>query len=235
MRGAILQPTYLSWLGYFEIISSTDIYVIFDHVQFERKSWQQRNRIKTPQGAIWLTIPVQKTSHTSRICDIKISYNNGNPLERHWEIIKKAYKKSPYFNKYKERFERIYSQKYIYLKDLDIALIKETLDILGIKTKIILSSELDLKDESVEKTEKVINLCKKTGITQLLDSAGAKDIFNKSLFKDISITFQDYDHPRYSQLWGKFIPYLSTIDLIFNEKDPLSIIKAGNSGMRADI
>ena len=228
MRGAILQPTYLSWLGYFEIISSTDIYVIFDHVQFERKSWQQRNRIKTPQGAIWLSVPVQKAPLKTPICDIKIDYNNGNPLKRHWKTIELAYKKAPYFRERKDGFEKIYSRKYVLLRDLNIALIKEVLDILNIKRKIILSSELGLKDENMEKTEKIINLCKKTGITQLLDSAGAKNIFNKSLFKDISITFQDYEYPKYSQLWGEFIPQISTIDLIFNERDPLAIIKAGN-------
>lgn len=228
MKGVILQPTYLSWLGYFEMIASADIYVIFDHVQFERKSWQQRNRIKTPNGITWLTIPVQKAPLKTRICDIKISYDNRNSLEKHWKTIKLAYKKAPYFNKYKTRFEKIYSKKYTYLKDLNINLIKEILDILGVKTKIIFSSKLDLKDENMEKTEKIVNLCKKVGITNFYEAEGAKNFINKSLFKNILITFQNYEHPSYSQSWGEFIPYLSTIDLIFNERESLSIIKAGN-------
>ena len=230
MKGAILQPTYLPWMGYFEMIDSVDTYIIFDHVQFERKSWQQRNKIKTASGVAYLTVPVQKVSRQTPISEIKISYDQGNPLGKHWKTIELAYKKAPYFEKYKSFFEKIYSKKYVLLRDLNVEIIKLVCDILGVKKKIVFSSELDLKDENMAKTEKVINLCKNQGITHLYDARGAEEILDKSLFRkeDILVDFQEFLHPEYSQLWGEFVSYLSVIDLIFNQGDQsLSIIKNG--------
>ena len=111
MKGTILQPTYLPWLGYFEMIGHSDVFVVFDHVQFERKSWQQRNKIKTANGAVSLTVPVQKMPRETKISEMKISYERCNPLERHWKTIELSYKKAPYFEKYKSCFENIYSKK----------------------------------------------------------------------------------------------------------------------------
>ena len=219
MKGTILQPTYLPWIGYFEMIASSDVFVVFDHVQFERKSWQQRNKIKTANGVVSLTVPVQKMPRETPISQIKISYEQGNPLKKHWKAIELSYKKAPYFAEYKPLLEKIYSKKYVLLRDLNVEIIKLICDILGVKTKIVFSSNLDLKDEKMAKTEKVINLCKHLGITHLYDAKGAEDILDKSLFKkeDIVIEFQDFQHPEYRQLWGEFIPYLSLIDLLFNK------------------
>jgi len=229
MKGTILQPTYLPWIGYFEMISSSDVFVVFDHVQFERKSWQQRNKIKTANGVTYLTIPVEKAPRETPISQIKIFYEQGNPLEKHWKTIELAYKKAPYFEKYKPVFKEIYSKRFVSLRDLNVEIIKLVCNILGIKTKIVLSSDLDLKDEEMGKTEKVVNLCKNQGITQLYDAKGAEEILDKSLFKkeNIEIIFQNFQHPEYPQLWGEFAPYLSVIDLIFNqgEKSPLIIKK----------
>lgn len=230
MIGTILQPTYLPWMGYFEMIGSSDIYVVFDHVQFVKKSWQQRNRIKTPNGVIWLTIPVQKDSRETRICDVKISYDNENSLEKHWKTIEFAYQKAPYFKDYRDVFEKIYSKKYILLRDLNMEIVRVVCDILGIKTKIIFSSEINLNEENMGKEEKIINLCKKTGIKHLYDAKGAEDFLDESLFKKegISIIFQEFNHPVYNQLYGDFIPYLSVLDLLFNEgENSLAIVKSG--------
>jgi len=218
MKGTILQPTYLPWIGYFQMIASSDVYVVFDHVQFERKSWQQRNKIKTANGVTYLTVPVQKSSQQSLISEIKISYDRQDTLENHWKTIELAYKKAPYFEKYKSDFEKIYFKTHILLKDLNIEIIKLVCDILDIKKKIIFSSELNLKDQDLGKNEKVINLCKNQGITYLYDAKGAETFLDKSLFKEqgIEINFQEFAHPQYPQLWGEFVPYLSIIDLLFN-------------------
>lgn len=230
MKGTILQPTYLSWMGYFELIDSSDIYVVFDHVQFERKSWQQKNRIKTTNGVAFLNVPVQKMPLKTPICKIKISYDKENFLEKHWKSIELAYKRAQYFEKYKSFFEKIYSKEYVLLRDLNIEIIKLVCDILGIKKKIVFSSELNLKDEGMKKTEKIVNLCKKLGIAEFYEPGGGEVLFDESLFQKegISVKFQDYEHPKYSQLWGEFVPYLSVIDLIFNQGDKsLSIIRSG--------
>jgi len=231
MRGTILQPTYLPWMGYFEMIDSTEIYVVFDHVQFKRKSWQQRNKIKTSNGVIRLIVPAQKTPRDTRISDVKISYNQEDPLEKHWKTIILAYKKAPYFDKYKSFFETIYHKEYTLLRDLNVEIIKGICNILDIKTKIIFSSELDLNDQDMGKTEKIINLCKKVGISHLYDTKGAQDFIDSSLFQKerISLSFQNFHHPKYSQLWGEFVPYLSIIDLLFNHglDKSLGIIRSG--------
>lgn len=234
MKATILQPTYLPWSGFLEMISSTELYVVFDHVQFERKSWQQRNRIKTPGGELLLTVPVKKISRETRICDIKISYDQVNPLEKHWKTIVLAYQKAPYFDKYRSIFENIYSQKPIFLKELNVELIKAICNILGIKTKIIYSSDLNLNDQNMERTEKVVNLCKKAGISHLYDAKGAQKFLDTSLFDKagVAITFQNFIPQWYNQLWGDFIPFLSVIDLIFNEGDKsLEIIKSGSKDL----
>ncbi|MBI3631442.1 MAG: WbqC family protein [Candidatus Staskawiczbacteria bacterium] len=230
MKATILQPTYLPWSGFFEMISSTDLYVVFDHVQFERKSWQQRNRIKTANGEFLLTIPVKKTSRNIRICDVEISYDHENPLEKHWKTITLAYQKAPYFNKYKKVFENIFNKKPVLLRELNVELIKAICDILNIKINIKYSSDLDLNDKNMERTEKVVNLCKKAGISHLYDAKGAQKFLDTSLFEKegIAITFQNFTPPQYNQSWGDFIPFLSVIDLIFNEGEKsMEIIKSG--------
>ena len=216
MRGTILQPTYLPWIGYFEMIAKSEVFVIFDHVQFVKKSWQQRNRIKTPNGMIWLTIPVKKESIGTPINQIKIYKND--VLLKHWKTIENNYKKTLFFNKYSDVFEKLFTKEYRFLKDLNLEIIKSICDILKIETNIILSSELELNDEKLERTDKVINLCKCAGITSLYDAKGAKDLLNVQQFSNanISITFQDFKIVEYPQKWGDFIPYLSIIDLLFN-------------------
>ena len=230
MKGVILQPTYLPWSGYFELINSSDIYVVFDHVQFERKSWQQKNRIKTANGPIFLHVPVQKMPLKTPICKIKISYEAGNFLEKHFKSIEQAYKRAPYFEKYRRDFENIYSKKHLLLRDLNVEIIKFICDILGIKKNIVFSSELNLNDEGMAKTEKIVNICMKLGITEFYEPRGCKTLFDESLFEKerISIDFQNFTHPEYPQLWGEFIPYISVVDLIFNQGDKsLDIIKSG--------
>src|ERR1035437_5498649 len=119
MKCTILQPTYLPWLGYIEMIASTETFVIFDHVQFVKKSWQQRNRIKTANGIVTLTIPVEHAQQNTKIKDVKISYEGVNALEKHWKTIELSYKKTRYFETYKNIFKDIYSRKYTHLLDLN--------------------------------------------------------------------------------------------------------------------
>ena len=230
MKGTILQPTYLPWLGYFEMIDAADIFVVFDHVQFMKKSWQQRNQIKTANGVVTLTIPIHREQRTDKISEIKISYDRENPLEKHWKTINLAYGKAKFFEKYKSVFQEIYSKKYIHLKDLNVGIIKSICQILNINTKIIFSSELDLNVESLGKTEEIISLCKNIGITHLYDAKGAESFIDTSLFKkeDILIEFQEFEHPKYTQLWGDFVPYMSVIDLLFNEGEKsIDVIRSG--------
>ncbi len=230
LKGAILQPTYLPWLGYFEMIDAVEVFVVFDHVQFVKKSWQQRNKIKTSSGITTLTVPIQREGQNSVIDQIKISYGKNNPLAKHWKTISLAYKKADFFSEYSDVFEKIYLTEFTHLRDLNVSLIKQICKILGIKTKIIFSSELNYDKRKKGINEDIISLCKFVDITSLYDAKGAEQFLDKSLFlqNKIPLEFQEFNHPCYKQLWGKFEPYLSIIDLIFNEgKDSLKIIKSG--------
>ena len=219
MKGTILQPTYLPWIGYFDMIDISDIYVAFDDVQFSKKSWQQRNFIKTQQGALMLSVSIKKSKLTTSIKDIK-TMDSKKILKNHWKAISLAYKKSPYFEKYKQLFENIYSKNYTSLRNFNIDIIKTICEVLGIQTKFIYSSDIIIKkDQNDNTTKKIIKLCKGAGITTLYDGFGASKILDSDMINksNIDFKFQDLIHPLYNQLHGKFISHMSTIDLIFNE------------------
>lgn len=216
MRVVVLQPTYLPWMGYFGMIDVADTFVFYDDVQFSVQSWQQRNKIKTSQGWIWLTVPIVR-QFGSRINDTKIN-NSTNWNKKHWESIKQNYSKAPLFRKYAPIFEEVYENEWEYLADLNITLIKKITKILGSKTKFITSSELNI--EGV-KTERLLNTLKKIEANEYISSPGAKDYIEIDKFKekDIKLFWYEYQHPVYPQIRGEFMPYLSVIDLLFNTGD----------------
>lgn len=231
MKGTILQPTFLPWLGYFEMISNSDLFVVFDHVQFVRKSWQHRNNIKTSNGIVTLTVPIEKTSRDTPINKINISYDHGNILEKHWSTIDLAYKKTPFFHEYENILKPVFLKKFPLLVDLNVELIKIICNILGINIKIVFSSDFASNLPRINKSEDISNLCNRIGIDELYDAKGAESFLELSVFKknNIKVEFQNYVHPEYKQLWGKFVPYLSVIDLIFNHGDEsLKILNSGS-------
>lgn len=213
MRAVILQPMYLPWIGYFNLIDQSDVFVFLDDVQFSVQSWQQRNKIKTSQGWLWLTVPILR-EFGSKIKEIKVN-NNINWSKKHWASVRQNYSKAPYFKEYSKPFEEIYSQEWEYLADLDITLIKVITTTLGLKTEFVLSSELAVEGE---KTERVINILEKLGASEYISGPAAKSYIEVEKFTEAGITlyWHEYEHPVYPQLYGEFIPYLSVIDLLFN-------------------
>jgi hypothetical protein len=230
MKGTILQPTYLPWLGYFEMIDASEVFVVFDHVQFVRKSWQHRNRIKTAAGECLLSIPTARTARETAIADIEIARNPPNALAEHWKTITHAYQKAPFFRSYAEALEEPFRRDYVLLEDANVAIIRTLCSLLGITTRLVFSSKLELGEEPADKTERVVNLCRRAGLTTLYDALGAKAFLESGPFSRAGITveFQNYIHPNYRQLFGEFLPFMSVIDLLFNEGDQsLSIIRSG--------
>ncbi len=230
MKAAGSQPTYLPWMGYFEMIDRSDFFIVADQVQFEKESWQKRNRIKTSSGAIWLSVPVIRERLNTPINRVRINHDRGNPLTTHWKTITMAYRKAPFFERYCSTFKEIYSRKYELLRDLNLDLIRAICGILGIQTEIVVASTLDLQDDDLRKTERIIHTCKRLGVTHLVEGQAGRNFIDLDLFQanNIQIVFQDYRHPVYPQLYGEFIPYLSVIDLIFNVgEESLDTIKQG--------
>ena len=226
MKCVIMQPTYLPWMGYFDLIDQSDIFVFLDNVQFEKQSWQQRNKIKTPKRAIWLTVPVLQ-SLGQKINEVKIN-NNSKWKEKHWKSIKYNYDKAPYFKRDFEFFEELYHTNWEYLVDMNIHVIEGVSKQLNIKKDFIKSSNMNIKGR---KTELVVGICKELNADTYLSPLGsAVYIEENNLFEreGIKLEYQHFEHPNYKQLWGDFIPYMSVIDLLFNEGDKsLDIIRSG--------
>jgi len=223
----IMQPTYLSWIGYYDLMDSADVFVIFDTVQFEKQAWQQRNRIKTGEGqSKWLTVPVIQDLG-QMMSAVKI--NNKEPWQRkHWGTIEQYYQRAPYWKQYRAGLEAVYSRKWENLLDLNIALIDYLKGQLGIKTKIVRASEMTV---SGEKVSLLINMCHQYKANVYLSPARAADYIekdNKFEAEGITLVYHQYEHPVYRQMYGGFLSFMSAIDLLFNEGPAsLDIIRSG--------
>jgi len=230
MKGTILQPTYLPWLGYFEMIDASELFVVFDHVQFVRKSWQHRNRIKTAAGEHLLSVPVAKAPRETAIAEIEIARHPPNALADHWKTIKHSYRSAPFFKSYEGALEEVFGRDYVRLEDANVAIIRTLCSLLGITTRFAFSSKLNLGEEPTDKAEGVVHVCRHAGLTTLYDALGAREFLEREPFERAGITvqFQNYVHPTYRQLFGEFLPYMSVIDLLFNEGvQSLFIIRSG--------
>ena len=211
----ILQPGYLPWLGFFDQMYKSDIFVILDDVQYDKHGWRNRNRIKTMQGVQWLTVPVLISGKNKPIIKDVLIDNRTTWHKKHLKGIEQNYKKSQFFSDYFYIFEEILSKEWKYLIDLDMEFIFRLNTVLGLNRKINFASNLSIK---ADKTERLINICLMLNASKYLTGDAAKEYINKDDFikNNINLEFHSYNHPNYTQLYGEFIPYLSIIDLIFN-------------------
>ena len=220
----ILQPGYLPWLGFFEQLYRCDVFVLYDDVQFEKGSWRNRNRIKTPNGSQWLTVPVVlKGEGFPLIKDVQI--NASVPWhKKHIKAITQNYSKSPFLKLYADSLFEILSRSWKFLIDLDLELIRWLSKELDIKTPIVLSSDLGIPGSSVQRLVDIIHTLDGN---HFYEGSSGRNYIDMEFFKNagISIIFQDYQHPNYQQLYKDFISHLSVIDLLFNcGSESLSIL-----------
>lgn len=222
------QPVYLPWLGLFHKIYMAEKFCIFDIVQYQKKDYNNRNKIKTNAGPIWLSVPVESKDHLEKkICDIRIINDGWN--RKHFKSIYLAYQKSPYFEQYIEGLERLLvNTHYDFLCDLNAAGLRFLLQALGIDRPILKASDYDF---SGSKSDLVLDMCIKLGAKDYIFGALGKDYADHDSFarNGIKIYFQEYQHPIYNQLHGSFEPYMSVVDLLFNEgPNSLDILLKGN-------
>ncbi|MFQ6083739.1 MAG: WbqC family protein [Candidatus Aminicenantia bacterium] len=223
---SIHQPQYLPWLGYFDKIDRSDIFVFLDNVQFKKNEWQNRNRIKTAQKWQWITVPVVH-KFPQKIFEVKI--DNKIPWsKKHLHTLITNYSKALFFKEYIEFFEQTYAQDWQYLVDINIHIVRYLVKALGIfNKKFIRASKYKLKEGS---TARLIDICKQVGGDVYLSGKDGAKYLDLAKFEkeDIKVIFQDYKHPLYPQLYGTFEPYMSVIDLLFNcGPESLSILKRG--------
>jgi hypothetical protein len=214
------QPAYLPWLGYFDKIIRSDVYVFMDAVQLEKRSFTGRNKIKTPNGETWLTVPLSVKGYRElTIKDIKIDPEQYGWAKKHLQSIALNYRKAPFFEVLFPKLEALYGKHYDYLADMCYEHLCFWLEELGFPSKkIVKSSELDCTNT---KSELILEYCQKLHATHYISGMFGKDYLDTTAFRGAGITleFQSYQHPVYPQLWGEFTPYMSIVDFCMNTND----------------
>jgi len=209
------QPVYIPWLGLFHKIALADTFISFDQVQYQPRDWNNRNRIKTFNGDIWLTVPVLKKGYLDKkISEIEIN----NELawgKKHWKSIRLAYSKAPYFSLYADYFEDVYSREWKTITELNVSMLKWFLNVLGIDVPVRSAGEWMFQGR---KSDLVLDMCKQVGATTYIFGSLGEDYADVDVFNEAgtAVHFQKYNHPSYTQLHGEFIPYMSILDLLFN-------------------
>ena len=215
---AILQSNYIPWKGYFDLINSVDEFVLFDDMQFTKRDWRNRNKIKSPSGLLWLTIPVKvKGNYYQKISETETRDNVWR--EQHWKSITHNYSRSRFFNEFKDLFQNLYlGQSETSLSMINYHFLIEICRLLGISTQISWSKEY--KSVSGKKTERLVEICKQAGATEYLSGPAAEDYIIRNLFEreNIQVKYISYtEYPEYTQLYPPFEHGVSILDLIFNE------------------
>lgn len=214
---AILQSNYIPWKGYFDLINMVDEFILYDDMQYTKRDWRNRNKIKTPNGLQWLSIPVEvKGKYFQSIRDTKVSDKSW--AKKHWQSFKYNYSKASFFKEYQDFFEELFlGSEEDYLSEINYKFITQVNKLLGIQTPIKWSSEFDLVEG---KSERLLGLCKDCGATEYISGPAAKDYLDENLFysENISVSWMDYSgYPEYQQLYPPFEHGVTILDLIFNE------------------
>lgn len=223
-RAAIMQPTFLPWIGYFALMEAVDLFVFLDDVQFDKRSWQQRNRIKTPNGIVWLTVPVlTKGRRDQTIAEAEIQPDAKFP-DAMWRTIEMNFAKAPFAGRYLPALRDIMAVHPRHVGELNIAIINWMAGEFGITTPTALSSQTPVASA---KADRLVDLCRAHGVTDYCSPPGSKAYLDESdAFETagIALDYFDYTHPEYAQLHGAFEPYMSALDLLVNEGPEASAI-----------
>jgi hypothetical protein len=210
----IHQPHYLPWLRYFEKIARSDVFIVLDTVQFSKNGWQNRNKIKTREGAALLTVPVH-ASIDAAIVDVSID-NCTNWCKKHLMSILQNYARAPYVEEHRAFFQATYGRTWNLLCELDRHMLEYYLRVLEIETPIRYASELKVDGSA---TERLINLIRSVGGTGYYSGAYALDVYlDAQQLGDagIELVLQEWKAPVYPQLHGPFVADLSIVDLLMN-------------------
>jgi hypothetical protein len=213
----IHQPDFLSYLGFFHRMLSADLFIILDNVQYVNgtsKSWMNRDIIKTPHGKQWLTVSIQKSPLGKKINEILLS-KNVEWKRKNLNLIKENYRHAPFFGQIFPLLEQLYDFECEYLIEFNIKSIQLLMELFDIQIKTICASSLQAQGNN---NQLLIDILKKVGATTYLSGVGARPYYDPHPFTEanIEVIWQDFKHPEYPQLHEGFIPYLSSIDLLFN-------------------
>ena len=223
MKLAIMQPYFMPYIGYFQLINSVDKFIIYDNIQYTKKGWINRNRILVNGRDQLITLSVKKDSDYLDVVKRELSESWSKDKDKILKIITSSYSKTPYF---KETFELISNCLNNPEKNLfrfiynSIILINEYLEI---KTPIVISSSIDI-NHALKSQDKVLSLCKAQNADIYINSIGGIELYDKEVFKQngIKLNFIKSNPTQYKQFSNEFIPWLSIIDvLMFNSKEEI--------------
>ena len=221
------QPVFAPWAGFFHKLALADMYCVFNVTQYEKKSYENRNEIKTNTGKTMLIVPVESKNHFQKtIGNIRII--PGPWTRKMVRTLELAYAKAPHFNDYMPELRSILQEPHERLADLNVALILWGMRALGINIPVVYATDYDFKGA---KSDLVLSMCKTLGATEYWFGAQGRDYADVESFTQagIKVHFQSYQHPVYRQLHGPFVSHLSFVDLLFNEgPNSLKIIMSGN-------
>ena len=227
MKVAIHQPQYLPWLGHFAKLAAADCWIFLDTVQYEKNGWQNRNRIKTPRGAQWLTVPVNASLGTL-IRDVVIDARQ--PWQRkHLEALRVNYARAPYFARYFAELEELLRRPWRLLADLNVEVTRFLAGALGLSRRMVRASELPAA--SADPTGRLLDLCRAVGANTYLAGQDSARYMNLEQFRAgrVAVWAQEYQHPTYTQPDGDFLPFLSVVDLLLNHgESSLEILRQGD-------
>jgi hypothetical protein len=217
---SVHQPHYLPWLGYLHKIMHSDCFVFLDRAQYKKREFQNRNLIRTPDGTMWLTVPVTtKGRREQPVREVKID-NSGDWQETHWRSLKACYGKAPHFREYAPFFEEAYTRKaWERLMDLSISVTEYLLDKFEIHTPLHIESDLGTEGKA---TERIIDICRAMKADVYLSGTGGREYLEEERFaqEGIELRYQEFVHPEYAQANAKdgtFEPRMAAVDLLFNE------------------
>ena len=210
------QPYFAPFPGFFYKAWMSDLFVLLDDVQFPQgTTWITRNRFKSHQGALWITVPVWKKGlGLQKISKVRVCHE-GRWAKKHLESLKTAYRKAPYLPDHLGFLEEMFSEKNEKLVDLNLAVIQYLMRALAIKTKLVLLSDLNVSSTG---SQRLVDLCTKLGASQFVAQAPARKFLDEKFFLDagVKIAYVNPPTPMYPQLWGDFLANLSTFDLVLN-------------------
>lgn len=213
MRAAVHQPNYLPWPGFFRKMAQCDVFVLLDNVQYPRREYCNRAKVRSPQGAFWLTLPVEKAGLDAKISEVRISEPEKN-LARHLKTLRYFYGRAPFYDVLENRLGPLYEKTWDRLLPLNTALIEVLAGILGITTPVVLASCLG--EPAGGKSERIIGICRKVGADTYLSGRGAEAYNDALLYAEAGITleYQVYEPPVYPQGGKEYISGLSVVDLL---------------------
>ena len=214
---AISQSNYIPWKGYFDQIHQVDHFVLFDDVQYTRRDWRNRNRIKTPQGLQWLSIPIEvKRKYEQKIHEARVA--DASWADSHWRCVERNYRRSPYFSEFADPIKSWYRQArdLVYLSEINYLFISKICQLLGVSSTIGWSMDYERVNGQ---SQRLLRICEQAGASTYLSGPAAREYLDEPLFtgKGINVKWMDYSgYPQYPQLHGEFEHSVSALDVIFS-------------------